>query len=91
MTKGPDGQTAGLTRLTTSEANDFSPAISPDGGRLAFVSNRDGDEDIYLMRLAPEGPRNPAVKLTKNTRGPTQMRGPTCTTSPPTGRPTAGR
>ena len=68
MTKGPDGQTSGLVRLTTSEANDFSPAISPDGKRLLFVSNRDGDEDIYLMRLAPEGPRNPAVKLTKNTR-----------------------
>ncbi len=68
MTKGPDGQTAGLVRLTTSEANDFSPAISPDGKRLLFVSNRDGDEDIYVMRLAPEGPRNVPVKLTKNTR-----------------------
>ena len=68
MTKGPDGQTAGLARLTTSDANDFSPAISPDGKRLAFVGNRDGYEDIYVMRLAPEGPRNVPVKLTKNTR-----------------------
>jgi TolB protein len=68
MAKGPDGQTAGLTRLTTSDANDFSPAISPDGKWLAFVSNRDGDEDIYVMKLAPEGRRNVPVKLTKNTR-----------------------
>ena len=68
MTKGPDGQTAGLVRLTTSEANDYAPAISPDGKRLLFVSNRDGDEDIYLLRLAPEGPKNVPVKLTKNTR-----------------------
>ncbi|HEV2743602.1 MAG TPA: hypothetical protein VGV91_10625, partial [Rubrobacter sp.] len=67
-TLGPDGQTTGLTRLTTNDAFDSSPAISPDGKRLAFASNRYGDEDIYLMRLAPEGPRNPAVKLTKNTR-----------------------
>jgi len=68
MTKGPDGQTAGLSRLTTSGADDHSPAISPDGKRLAFVSTRDGDEDVYVMRLAPEGPRNVPVKLTKNTR-----------------------
>jgi Tol biopolymer transport system component len=68
MTRGPDGQTSGLTRLTTSDADDSDPAISPDGKRIAFRSNRDGDSDIYLMRLAPEGPRNVPVKLTKNTR-----------------------
>ncbi len=68
MTRGPDGQTAGLTRLTTSDAFDSNPAISPDGKKLAFVSDRDGDQDVYVMRLAPEGPRNVPVKLTKNTR-----------------------
>ena len=64
----PNGQTSGLTRLTTSDAFDSSPAISPDGKRLAFASNRDGDWDIYVMRLAPEGPKNVPVKLTRNTR-----------------------
>jgi len=67
-TLGSDGQTTELTRLTTNPASDGSPAISPDGRRIAFVSNRDGDEDIYVMRLAPEGPKNVPVKLTKNTR-----------------------
>ena len=68
MTLGPDGQTTGLTRLTTNDAFDSSPAISPDGKRLAFASDRDGDWDIYVMKLAPEGPRNVPIKLTKNTR-----------------------
>ena len=26
-----------------------SPAVSPDGSRIAFSSNRDGDFDIYAM------------------------------------------
>ena len=67
-TLGSDGQTTGLTRLTTSDAFDSSPAISPDGKRIAFTSDRDGDWDIYVMRLAPEGPKNVPIKLTKNTR-----------------------
>jgi Tol biopolymer transport system component len=67
-TLGPDGQTTELTRLTTNPATDGSPVISPDGRRIAFVSDRDGDEDIYVMRLAPEGSKNVPVKLTKNTR-----------------------
>lgn len=40
-------------RLTANEAGDASPAISPDGTRVAFVSKRDGDEEaqLYLIRL----------------------------------------
>lgn len=68
MTRGVDGQTTGLSRLTTSDADDSNPAISSDGKKIAFVSKRDGDSDIYAMRLAPEGPRNVPVKLTRNTR-----------------------
>ena len=40
--------------------------VSPDGKRVAFTSKRDGDYDVYVMRLAPEGPKNVPVKLTKN-------------------------
>ena len=65
-TLGPDGQTTDLTRITTSDAADLSPAISPDGRRIAFVSDRDGDRDVYVMKLAPEGPKNVPVKLTKD-------------------------
>jgi serine/threonine protein kinase/Tol biopolymer transport system component len=39
------------TQLTT-EGNASYPAVSPDGSRMAFQSNRDGDWDIYVMTLA---------------------------------------
>lgn len=39
-----------LTRLTNApSANDGSPAWSPDGERIAFASDRDGDFEIYVM------------------------------------------
>lgn len=45
---------AGLRRLTDNPARDGSPAWSPDGTRIAFVSNRDGAHtEIYVM--APDG------------------------------------
>ncbi len=40
-------------KLTAHDAGESSPAFSPDGSRLAFVSKRDGDKEaqLYLMRL----------------------------------------
>lgn len=35
--------------LSRSASDDFDPAWSKDGTRLAFVSNRGGDYDIYVM------------------------------------------
>jgi Tol biopolymer transport system component len=40
------------------------PEFSPDGTRLAFTGNRDGDLDIYVLNAEPEGPANVAVNLT---------------------------
>lgn len=40
---------SGLTRLTTSPGLDEAPAWSPDGGRIAFISDRDGAPRIYTM------------------------------------------
>lgn len=39
----------GPVQWTYGDWDDRSPALSPDGGHLAFTSNRDGAWDIYLM------------------------------------------
>jgi TolB protein len=36
-------------RLTTDAAADSEPSWSPDGGKIAFRSNRGGDADIFVM------------------------------------------
>ena len=38
-----------VTRLTNHPESDRSPAWSPDGRRIAFTSDRDGNDDIYVM------------------------------------------
>ena len=38
-----------LTRLTTDSSIDFNPSWSPDGSMIAFVSQRDGNHEIYVM------------------------------------------
>ena len=51
-----------LRRLTTSAGIDLGPAWSPDGKRIAFTSDRDGDLEIYVMRSS--GARE--VDISKN-------------------------
>jgi TolB protein len=41
-----------LTRLTHGLWDDITPAISPDGGHVAFASNRNGYWNLYLMELS---------------------------------------
>ncbi len=41
-----DLTTGALTRLTSSRFGDLEPAISPDGRRVAFISNRDARGDV---------------------------------------------
>ena len=43
----------GETRLTRDGGDDGSPAWSPDGSSIAFLSTRDGGRDVYRMR--PDG------------------------------------
>jgi TolB protein len=42
----------GLTRLTRDPASEGIASWSPDGKRLVFSSDRDGDWDLYLLSLA---------------------------------------
>jgi TolB protein len=47
--KSVDGRT--ITQLTADPADDVMPAISPDGQRIAFASNRSDNWDIYTTSL----------------------------------------
>lgn len=40
-----------LTRLTCGEWDDIHPALSPDGSKIAFASNRSGYWDLYLLEI----------------------------------------
>ena len=42
-------------RLTAHEAGDSSPALSPDGTRVVFVSKRDGDDEAQLYVIRTDG------------------------------------
>ncbi len=43
-------------RLTAHEAYDARPVFTPDGARIAFSSNRYGDDDIFLMPVEGGAP-----------------------------------
>ncbi len=44
-------QNLAFTRLTSGDWDDMAPALSPDGSRLAFASNRNGYWNIYTLDL----------------------------------------
>ena len=54
-----------LRRLTNEKGYNGSPVYSPDGTRIAFDSDRDGDWNIYLMDTDGRRPD----KLTRNPHG----------------------
>ena len=49
-------------RLTFRRRYDGQPAVSPDGKRITFVSNGDGNAEIYLMNSDGSG----VLRLTRN-------------------------
>jgi len=40
-----------VVQLTNDESNNMSPKISPDGSQIAYLSNRDGNQEVYVMNL----------------------------------------
>ena len=70
---------SGLTKITSDARANFYPTWSPDGSRLAFSSNRDGDWDIYVMNAdgMPRGYASSLIHLgwTTNHNGRRTVRG----------------
>ncbi|MFH1566426.1 MAG: PKD domain-containing protein [Gemmatimonadota bacterium] len=52
--RAPSGETR---RLTTHPADDRYPALSRDGSRVAFASNRDGDLELFVIGTDGEAER----------------------------------
>jgi len=44
--------------LTNNPTRDYSPVFSPDGSKIAFVTNRDGNEEIYIIDIDGSGQTN---------------------------------
>lgn len=51
-----------VTQLTSDPAHDVMPAVSPDGSRVAFASNRSGEWNLYVMNATG----GQAVQVTEN-------------------------
>lgn len=49
------------TRLTSGMGHDWAPRFSPDGTRLVFVSDRSGDNNLWLLSLG-DGEARPLTK-----------------------------
>jgi TolB protein len=53
---------SGQRNLTRNPGHDSDPAWSPDGRKIAFVTKRDGNFEVYVMDADGSGQRN----LTRN-------------------------
>jgi Tol biopolymer transport system component len=58
-----------LTRLTNGAGRERQASWSPDGSRIAFVSDRDGNDEVYVMAV-PAGADAGGSDLTRLTDSP---------------------
>src|SRR5262249_13801398 len=65
----PDG--SGKIQVTNNLYSDQTPVLSPDGKQIAFVSDREGSDEIYVMpapatQAEAAAADKSAIRLTKN-------------------------
>src|SRR5262249_48471984 len=63
----PTGEGEAPVRLTTHKASDRSPQWSPTGKEIAFLSQREGDEQPQIYLISPAG--GEARRLTQLSTG----------------------
>jgi TolB protein len=63
-TDGTDVKT--IVMESSSTILDFAPALSPDGAKIAFVSNRDGSNQIYLANADGSDPHKLIADTSKD-------------------------
>jgi len=54
-------------RLTDNEADDHSSRWSPDGSKIAYVSKRDGNSEIYMINSDGSDPVNLTNDMARDT------------------------
>jgi TolB protein len=58
-----DFETNEITQLTNAKGTSEHPTWSPDGSQIAFMSDRDGDWDIYIVNVGLTGK---VINITNN-------------------------
>ncbi len=54
----------GVNRIQVTHGPDYSPAWAPDSRRIVFVSDRDGNSEIYMVKLGDNNSVEAPVRLT---------------------------
>ncbi len=56
----------GVNTIQVSQTQDYAPAWSPDGKWLAFVSERDNNQEIYVVEVRADGSVTQQVNVSMN-------------------------